>query len=365
MRTTDYDYHLPEAQIAQLPSPERDTSRLLGLDRRLPGQFAHGLFSDFPDRLRAGDLLVMNNSAVIPARLRGTKKGTNGKMEMLLHQEVKTNDWWVMLKPGKRVRPGSQISLKTAPLRPTGTTPLSPTEILATVIEKNAEGHCRLLFSGTSDIQNELQQIGEIPLPPYISRPAEAEFDTHRYQTIYAREKGSVAAPTAGLHFTERVFAKLRDKGVGICHVTLHVGLGTFAPVKADDIEGHVMHSERFSVPEETAAQIAQARADGRRIVAVGTTTVRVLESVAANHNGEIVPGSGQTSIFIYPPYRFRVVNALLTNFHLPKSTLLMLVSAFAAPEATTGREIVLAAYREAIREGYRFFSYGDAMFLE
>lgn len=337
--------------------PERDQSRLLVLERN-SGKLAHRKFRDLLDYLKPGDVLVLNNSRVIPARLRGLNAKTGGQFEVLLLEENAVNDWWVMLRPGKRARIGTEIIFKDA----AGST----TEIKAVVTDTNEEGHRRLRFSGTTNILDTLANIGEIPLPPYIERNDTKDLsrDNLRYQTVYATPLGSVAAPTAGLHFTESLLAEIRTRGIQACFVTLHVGLGTFAPVKAENISEHVMHEERYHLSEETAHTISAAKKNGGRVVAVGTTSVRVLESVAALHHGELVPGSGRTRIFITPTYSFKIVDILLTNFHLPCSTLLMLVSAFAAPGQTQGREMILAAYAEAVRERYRFFSYGDAMLL-
>lgn len=356
MRTADFDYHLPPELIAQQPAGRRDASRLLVLDRA-SGRVAHRRFTDLPDLLRPGDMLVFNDSRVIPARLRGHKADSGGDIELLLVEENGVNDWWTMLRPGKRVRPGTVIELHDRSGQPTGRR--------ATVTAKNEEGHCRLAFSGVENILARLDDLGEVPLPPYIARPEHFDqtADRERYQTVYARAAGSVAAPTAGLHFTPELLATLRARGLATAFVTLHVGLGTFAPVKADDLTQHVMHEERYLLPEDTVAAIAQARARGGRVVAVGTTTLRVLESSVDEH-GRLRPGAGRTRLFIHPPFSFRSVDALITNFHLPQSTLLMLVSAFAAPGETRGRELVLAAYAEAVRERYRFFSYGDAMLL-
>ena len=269
-----------------------------------------------------------------------------------------TNDWWAMVRPGKRARLGTQIKI----LDPSD----SRAGICATVTAVNSEGHRRLSFSGTGDIHKELDRLGEIPLPPYIARehPGEAGEDRLRYQTVYAQPPGSVAAPTAGLHFTSEMLDLLRSQGVVIAWVTLHVGLGTFAPVKVETLETHQMHEERIELDLATVQAIRTAKAAGRRVFAAGTTSVRVLESVAARFQGELQAFQGKTRIFIYPPYHFQVVDALLTNFHLPCSTLLMLVSAFAAPGVTTGRERILQAYAEAIQQRYRFFSYGDAMLI-
>jgi S-adenosylmethionine:tRNA ribosyltransferase-isomerase len=303
-------------------------------------------------------VLVLNDSRVIPARLRGASAKTGGQFEMLLLEEEGVNDWWVMLRPGKRARVGTEIVLRDS----TG----KPADIRAIVTGVNDEGHRRLKFSGTENICDALDALGEIPLPPYITRADSNALadDRIRYQTVYASTKGSVAAPTAGLHFTETLLEKIRARGVKVCFVTLHVGEGTFAPVKADTLANHVMHEERYDLSADTAKIIDAAKQAGRRVVAVGTTTTRVLESIASENRGRLVPGGGRTRIFIYPPRRFQIVDALLTNFHLPCSTLLMLVSAFAAPGETRGREMILSAYAEAVRKRYRFFSYGDAMLL-
>jgi S-adenosylmethionine:tRNA ribosyltransferase-isomerase len=356
VRTSDFDFPLPEELIAQTPAPVRDQSRLLVV-HRATGEMAHRRFRDLPEYLRPGDLLVLNNSRVIPARLRGTTSPGGGSLEVLLLSEAARNDWWVMVKPGKRARVGATITFRTRSGKNAGAQ--------ARVIDTNAEGHRRLSFSGTPDIADALDELGEVPLPPYIRR-AESDHlapDAERYQTVYAQAAGSVAAPTAGLHFTPELLGLIRQRGVQTFFVTLHVGLATFAPVKVEKLEAHPMHEERFSVAEETARAVAAAQREGRRIVAVGTTTVRVLETLA-QRDGEVAAGTGRTRLFIHPPHRFRVVDALLTNFHLPRSTLLMLVSAFAAPGATCGRDLALAAYAEAVRERYRFFSYGDAMLI-
>ena len=357
MRTTDFDFELPSDLIAQVPSERRDESRLMVFCRST-GHVEHRRFAEFPDYLKSGDLLVLNNSRVIPARLRGTKLDSGGEVELLLVEENRTNDWWAMVRPGKRVRRGSHIVLSGSVEQPVG--------IRAVVLDKSPEGHVRLGFTGTPDLQKELDSLGEIPLPPYIlrERPVVAALDRERYQTVYAALPGSVAAPTAGLHFTQSLLEQIRHRGVEIHHVTLHIGLGTFAPVRTLEVKDHPMHEERFDVPSETAQAINGAKRQGRRVVAVGTTTARVLEAVALANQGRLVAGPGRTRIFMYPPHEFRITDALLTNFHLPCSTLLMLVSAFATPTETRGRELMLKAYAEAIRERYRFFSYGDAMFL-
>lgn len=356
MRTADFDYPLPPELIAQAPAPTRDGSRLLVL-HRTDSRTEHRQFCELPDYLRAGDVLVLNNSRVLRARLRGHKPSTGGQVELLLVEEVAPNEWWTLLRPGKRVRVGAEIQLRTNG----GVASL----VRAVVLEKNDEGHCRVRFTGTPNLLDELETHGEIPLPPYIERAAGTEDDA-RYQTVFAQPAGSVAAPTAGLHFTPALLDELRARGVQIHFVTLHVGLGTFLPVKADNLADHVMHEERFELPADTADAINAAKREGRRVIAVGTTTVRVLESAAAlsTFNFQLAALQSRTRIFIHPPYEFRVVDALLTNFHLPQSTLLMLVSAFAAPGELRGRELMLATYAEAVRERYRFFSYGDAMLL-
>ncbi len=357
MKTADFDFILPPELVAQHPTPQRDASRLMVL-KRLENQIEHCKFSDLPRFLRAGDLLVLNDSRVLRARLRGRNATTGGRFEMLLLSENATNDWWAMLRPGKRAQVGTRICLNDQ----TG----GATTLHAEVVATNEEGHRRLQFYGTPNISSALEQLGELPLPPYIKReePNENPNDIERYQTVYATDPGSVAAPTAGLHFTPQLIETIRTLGVAIHHVTLHVGLGTFSPVKAESLAGHVMHEERFTISNDTASAINAAKHEGRRVIAVGTTSVRVLESAVDQATGEVKPASGSTRIFIHPPYRFRVVDALLTNFHLPCSTLLMLVSAFAAPGETHGREMILAAYQEAIRERYRFFSYGDATLI-
>lgn len=363
MRTADFNFSLPPELIAQQPAGERDQSRLLVL-HRASGRVGHRQFRDVLDFFRAGDVLVLNNSRVIRARLRGVNAQTGGAFEMLLLEENAVNDWWALMKPGKRARGGTQIQIQN---------PKSKIRnILATVTATNDEGHRRLQFSRTTNILDELDSLGELPLPPYIRRDngtpnadsARRASDLDRYQTVFAQPAGSVAAPTAGLHFTEKLLDAIRARGVEIQFITLHVGLGTFAPVKAETLDAHVMHEERYELSEATARAVNDAKAAGRRVIAVGTTSVRVLESVAEQPNRPLVAGRGRTRIFIHPPREFKIVDALLTNFHLPCSTLLMLVSAFASPGATGGREVILSAYAEAIRERYRFFSYGDAMLI-
>ena len=317
----------------------------------------HRQFRDLPDYPRAGDVLVLNNSRVIRARLHGHKPASGGQVELLLVEEVATNEWWTLLRPGKRVRVGTEIQLLT--------NAGAASTVRASVMEKNIEGHCRVRFTNTQNIFDDLETHGEIPLPPYIARTAGADDDA-RYQTVFSQPAGSVAAPTAGLHFTPQLLDELRAHGVQIQFVTLHVGLGTFSPVKTENLSDHVMHEERFELPAATASAISTAKREGRRVIAVGTTTVRVLETAAALSalNSQLSTLRSRTRIFIHPPFQFRLVDALLTNFHLPQSTLLMLVSAFASPGELRGREFMLATYAEAVRERYRFFSYGDAMLI-
>ena len=335
MLTTEFDYELPPERIAQRPAP-RGESRLLVLDREGPER--HRRVRDLPELLRAGDLLVLNDTRVIPARLFGRRPG-GGQVEILLTGRVNDQEWDALVRPGRRARPGTILTLDEG--------------LTAEVTEKEESGRHRLRFS--EPIEPHLDRLGHMPLPPYIQRADEAE-DRERYQTVWARQPGAVAAPTAGLHFTQEILDALAAAGIATAHVTLHVGLGTFKPVSAERIEEHQMESESWELSEETAEAIRRTRAKGGRVVAVGTTVVRTLESAALA--GEIRAGSGATRLFITPGFHFQVVDILLTNFHLPKSTLLMLVSAFA------GRERVLAAYEEAIREEYRFYSYGDAMLV-
>lgn len=353
MLVSDFHYDLPPELIAQEPIARRDQSRLLVM-HRADRSLAHHVFSDLPTFLRAGDLLVLNNTRVLRARLRATKARGGGRIELLLGEPLGPNEWWVMLRPGKRVRVGTTLILSRE----------GAPSIQAVVKEKDDTGLCRLTFEGVEKLSELLDEIGEVPLPPYIQRPnhSNGSMDTERYQTIYAAQPGAVAAPTAGLHFTPELLACLERIGVELCHVTLHVGLGTFAPVKCANVKDHVMHPEHYEISAAAAGQINRARAEGRRVVAVGTTSVRLLEHAGAD--GEVRPGTGQTRLFITPPCRFHVVDALITNFHLPESTLLMLVSALADPGGINGRAKLLQAYAEAIRLRYRFFSYGDAMLI-
>ena len=363
MRTSDFDFALPEELIAQTPAFTRDSSRLMVL-RRDAQKIEHRAFRDFLDYLRREDVLVLNNSRVIPARLHGVNAITGGQFEILLLEENAPNDWWTMMRPGNRARVGTGIILCNR---------FGQREnVRAVVTEKNAAGHRRLLFDQTPNIVDLLPTLGEVPLPPYIMRPSQenADEDLKRYQTVFAEPPGSVAAPTAGLHFTRELLDEIRSRGIRVCFVTLHVGAGTFAPVKTEKIEAHKMHEERFELSHETTAIINETKRSGGRVIAVGTTTLRVLETpalhVKKNEKAtiELIPQIGRCNTFIYPPHDFKIADALLTNFHLPRSTLLMLVSAFAAPQKSEGIDLVLSAYRKAIQERYRFFSYGDAMLL-
>ncbi len=351
MLTSDFDYHLPEASIAQHPAP-RGESRLLVLDAGGAGR--HRRVRDLPGLLQPGDLLVVNDTRVIPARLFARRRPGGGRVELLLVEKAGEREWDVLVKPGRKARPGTVLDLDD--------------ELSAEMVERPGEtagaeedGRRRVRFS--APVEPHLDRLGHVPLPPYVKRPDEAA-DRERYQTVYAREPGAIAAPTAGLHFDLPLLALVRQAGVEIHPVTLHVGIGTFKPVTAPLVHEHRMETERYDVPAETASRIARTKAAGGRVVAVGTTVVRALEGAAAQAalaaaDPPVPPGPGATDLFIFPGFRFRVVDVLLTNFHLPRSTLLMLVAAFA------GRERVLAAYQEAVREGYRFYSYGDAMLAE
>lgn len=340
MTVNDFDYNLPERLIAQTPLEKRDHSRLLVLNKK-DGSIQHRHFYDIVDLLNPGDLLVVNDSKVIPARIFGTRAETGGVVEVLLLKALEENVWEVLVKPGKKARPGQVIEFNG--------------EMTGTVLEILEDGKRKIRFSHqAASIYEVLDRIGKMPLPPYITEQLK---DQGRYQTVYARELGSAAAPTAGLHFTDELMAKVRAKGVDICTVTLHVGLGTFRPVKAVEITDHIMHSEYFSIPEETIQKIQQVKKAGGRVVAVGTTATRTLES-GFDEQWNCIRNSGDTDIFIYPGYDFKVIDALITNFHLPKSTLMMLVSALA------GKDKIMAAYEEAVKEEYRFFSFGDAMFI-
>ena len=341
MKTSDFYYDLPKELIAQDPLEDRSSSRLLHLSMK-DGSIEHRHFTDILDYLKAGDCLVINDTRVIPARLYGHKEGTGALIEILLLKRKKDDIWECLVKPGKKARPGAKITFGNGIL--TG-------EILDIV----EEGNRLIQFHYEGVFEEILDQLGEMPLPPYITHKLQ---DKNRYQTVYAKHDGSAAAPTAGLHFTEELLKKVQEKGVNIAHVTLHVGLGTFRPVKVDDVEQHHMHSEFYIVEEDQAELINQTKKQGGRVIAVGTTSCRTLES-AADENGVIQAGNGWTEIFIYPGYCFKMIDGLITNFHLPESTLMMLVSALA------GKERIMAAYEEAVKERYRFFSFGDAMFID
>ncbi len=349
MHISEFDYELPDELIAQMPANKRENSRMLVLNREKKS-INHKHFYDIVDYLDENDLLVLNNTKVIPARLFGTKE-TGGKMEVFLleAQSEGSNYWSCLIKPSKKVKSNTIITisdeLKAIPIKR---------------LEDDGEWLVKLQYSG--DLFEILHKVGNIPLPPYIERKIQTEeqrkFDTERYQTVYAQDEGSVAAPTAGLHFTKEILKKLQDKGVEVAYVTLNVGLGTFRPVKCDNILDHKMHSETFEITKEAADKINNAKTKGKNIVAVGTTSVRTLETAFQKY-GKICECKDHSELFIYPPYEFKVVNKLLTNFHLPKSTLLMLVSALA------GKEFIFKAYKEAVENKYRFFSYGDCMFIE
>ncbi len=339
MKKSDFYFDLPEELIAQTPLEKRDSSRLMCLDRAT-GEVTHRVFTDLEELLRPGDCLVMNDSRVLPARLLGTRE-TGGAVEVLLLRDLGEGRWECLTRPGRKTRPGVRLSFGGGEL--------------TAEVERVVEGGNRVIrFDYEGIFLEVLERLGKMPLPPYIKEELQ---DAERYQTVYSRELGSAAAPTAGLHFTRELLDRIAAKGVRECFITLHVGLGTFRPVKEDEIEEHDMHSEFCIVPDETARIINETKAAGGRVVCVGTTSCRTLESFA-NPDGTIDPQSGWTDIFIYPGYRFKCMDALVTNFHLPESTLVMLVSAFA------GREHVLNAYAEAVRERYRFFSFGDAMFI-
>ncbi|MFR5887337.1 MAG: tRNA preQ1(34) S-adenosylmethionine ribosyltransferase-isomerase QueA [Oscillospiraceae bacterium] len=339
MKTSDFYFDLPEELIAQTPLERRDASRLLCLDR-WSGAREHRIFSELPELLHPGDCLVMNDSRVLPARLMGMRE-TGGVVEVLLLRDLGGGRWECLTRPGRKTRPGTRLIFGNG-------------ELEAEVLEVVEGGNRIVEFKYEGIFLEVLERLGKMPLPPYIKVELE---DGERYQTVYSKEPGSAAAPTAGLHFTKELLARIADRGVRECFVTLHVGLGTFRPVKAEDIEEHEMHSEFCIMPEETARIITETKRSGGRVVCVGTTSCRTVESFA-NEDGTMDAKSGWTNIFIYPGYRFKCMDALVTNFHLPESTLIMLVSAFA------GRENVLAAYNEAVREKYRFFSFGDAMFI-
>ena len=341
MKTADFDYDLPQELIAQDPLEQRDSSRLLILDKET-GERTHKIFHDIIDYLHEGDCLVINNTKVIPARLIGEREGTGGKVEVLLLKRRSDNLWETLVKPGKKARPGMRLSFGDGLLH-------------AEVQEVVDEGNRLIRFEYEGIFEEILDQLGQMPLPPYITHQLK---DKNRYQTVYAKYEGSAAAPTAGLHFTEELLEQIRAKGVKIARVTLHVGLGTFRPVKVEDVTEHHMHTEFYHVSEEAADIINETKKQGGRVICVGTTSCRTIES-AADDQGIVHATEGDTDIFIYPGYQFKVLDCLITNFHLPESTLLMLVSALA------GKENIMAAYREAVEMRYRFFSFGDAMFIK
>lgn len=340
MNIEEFDYDLPESLIAQTPLKHRDQSRLLVMGRE-SGKTTHQHFADVIDYFKEGDTLVLNDTRVMPARLFGIKEETGAKVEMLMLTHLEDNDWEVLLKPAKRIKVGQRLSFGDG-------------KIVAECIEELDQGGriMRLHYEGI--LQERLDELGEMPLPPYIKERLD---DPDRYQTVYAKESGSAAAPTAGLHFTDELLEAIRAKGIRIVFITLHVGLGTFRPVSVDNIDDHEMHSEYYQISEDTAQLLNETRREGGRIISVGTTTTRTLETVRAQHD-QFVATSGWTDIFIYPGYEFKAIDGLITNFHLPKSTLVMLVSAFST------RENVLNAYREAVERQYRFFSFGDAMLI-
>ena len=341
MKRQDFYYELPEELIAQDPLEDRSSSRLLVLDKET-GAFSHHVFKEITEYLHEGDCLVINDTKVIPARLIGSKIETNAKIEVLLLKRKENNVWETLVKPGKKAKVGAKISFGDGLL-------------MGEVIDVVEEGNRLIKFDFDGIFEEILDQLGQMPLPPYITHQLE---DKNRYQTVYATHTGSAAAPTAGLHFTPELLEEIKAKGVDIARVTLHVGLGTFRPVKVDEITEHHMHSEFFMIDEEAAEKINRAKETGHRVICVGTTSCRTVES-AADENGHLEAKSGWTQIFIYPGYKFKVLDCLITNFHLPESTLIMLVSALAE------REYVLAAYEEAVKERYRFFSFGDAMFIQ
>ena len=340
MKKSDFDFYLPEELIAQTPLEKRDGSRLLVLDKE-SGAMEHRHFYDLPEYLHVGDCLVLNNSRVLPARLIGTRPG-GGAVELVLLRDLGEGRWECLSRPGRKTKPGTELFFGGGELKAT--------------VEAVAEGGNRIVkFDYQGIFLEVLERLGKMPLPPYIKEELQ---DPERYQTVYSRELGSAAAPTAGLHFTNELLEKIQAMGVKVCYVTLHVGLGTFRPVKEDEIENHEMHSEFCIIPENTARTVTETKQNGGRIVAVGTTSCRTLESFAKD-DGTLEACSGWTDIFIYPGYSFKCIDALVTNFHLPESTLIMLVSALA------GREHILNAYRTAVEEKYRFFSFGDAMFIK
>ncbi|WP_058307271.1 tRNA preQ1(34) S-adenosylmethionine ribosyltransferase-isomerase QueA [Gracilibacillus massiliensis] len=341
MEIEDFDFDLPEELIAQTPLQERASSRLMVLNRE-NRTISHHHFYDILDFLNAGDCLVLNDTKVLPARLYGVKEETGAKVEVLLLTQIENDDWEVLVKPAKKIKIGSKISFGDG-------------QLIATCLETKEHGGRILRFEYQGIFYEVLDQLGEMPLPPYIKEQLE---EKDRYQTVFAKEQGSAAAPTAGLHFTETLLEKIKQKGVGIAFITLHVGLGTFRPVSVDNIKEHEMHAEFYQMTQETAAQLNEVKKKGNRIISVGTTSTRTLETIARDTGGVFEERNGWTDIFIYPPYQFKAIDGLITNFHLPKSTLIMLVSALA------DRDFILEAYHQAVDERYRFFSFGDAMLI-
>ena len=340
MKVSDFNYNLPKELIAQVPIKNRDQSRLMVLDRKNK-TIENKIFKDIIDYLEPGDCLVRNNTKVIPARLYGVKEETGANVEFSLLKRIEGDIWEVMVKPGKKLMPGARVNFGNGALK-------------AEILEKLDGGNRKVKFEYSGIFNEILNEIGLMPLPPYIHEKLK---EKDRYQTVYAKYEGSAAAPTAGLHFTDKLFEKLKEKGVEVANVTLHVGIGTFRPVKVENIEEHDMHSEHFYIKAEDAEKINKAKKEGHRVIAVGTTSCRVLESIA-DENGYVKEVEGDTSIFIYPGYKFKCLDALITNFHLPESTLIMLVSALA------GKDFIMQAYEEAVKEQYKFFSFGDAMFI-
>ena len=340
MKVSDFNYNLPKELIAQVPIKDRDQSRLMVLDRKNK-TIEHKIFKDIIDYLEPGDCLVRNNTKVIPARLYGVKEETGANVEFLLLKRVDGDIWEVMVKPGRKLMPGVRVEFGNGLLK-------------AEILEKFEDGNRKVKFEYNGIFNEILNEIGLMPLPPYIHEKLK---EKDRYQTVYAKYEGSAAAPTAGLHFTDELFKKLKEKGVEVANVTLHVGIGTFRPVKVENIEEHDMHSEHFYIKAEDAEKINKAKREGHRVIAVGTTSCRVLESIA-DENGYVKEVEGDTNIFIYPGYKFKCLDALITNFHLPESTLIMLVSALA------GKDFIMQAYEEAVKEQYKFFSFGHAMFI-
>ncbi|MBQ9673761.1 MAG: tRNA preQ1(34) S-adenosylmethionine ribosyltransferase-isomerase QueA [Ruminococcus sp.] len=341
MKTSDFYYDLPEELIAQTPLEPRDSSKMLVLDRK-SGSIEHKIFRDVIDFLNPGDTLIVNDSRVLPARIYGTKVPTGANVEFLLLKQVREKTWETLVKPGRKAKPGDKFSFGNGIMQ-------------GEVIEILQDGNRIVQFSCENNFYETLDKIGQMPLPPYIHEKLK---DRERYQTVYSNELGSAAAPTAGLHFTNELLEKIKSKGVNIGYVTLHVGLGTFRPVKVDDVTNHKMHSEHFEVPNETAELIERTKQNGKRVIAVGTTSCRTLESVAKEH-GKVIACDGWTDIFIYPGFEFKVLDGLITNFHLPESTLIMLVSAFADYDK------IMNAYKTAVKEKYRFFSFGDSMLIK